>query len=243
MSDQTLFRRIAAISAILAGPLQLAFMVIGFIAIDFNTEIMADQSLMIALGDQAAEMFRWGEILDIFGFYLLLIPVVLYLRHWLRSHSPNLVNLFTVFGLGSIFFGVAGAAIRYGAMTEMMHAYVQASGAGREMLAIAFKILIDVIFSGLSILEVLLTGGWVTGIGLVLRREQRVFGLFTTMFGIAYLVTVAGGLFQIDAIVVAFTGIIVPLFPIWMLWLGIVFWRRDEQGDYVLEPATATSTI
>ncbi len=239
MNDKTVFKGIAAVSAILAAPVQLIFLSIGFLAIDFNAEIMADQSLMIALGDQAAEMFRWGEVLDIFGFYLLLIPVALYLRHWLHPHRPNLVDLFTLFGLGSIFFGVAGAAIRFGAMTEMMHAYVQASGAEREMLAALFQVLIDVIFSGLSTLEILLMGGWVLGMGLVLRRERRAFGLFTTMLGIAYLVTVAGVLFQIDAIIVAFTGIVVPLFPIWTVWLGIAIWRREEKPDLAMEPATA----
>jgi hypothetical protein len=239
MNDQTLFKRIAAVSAMLAAPVQLVFMIIVFLAIDFNTEIMADQSLMIILGNQAAEMFRWGEILDIFGFYLLLIPVVLYLRHWLRSHSPNLVNLVTVFGLGSIFFGVAGAAIRYGAMTEMMHAYAGASGAEREMFAVAFKVLIDVIFSGLGTLEVPFLGVWLLGIGLVLQRERRAFGLFTTILSIGYFGALAGGLLQIDLLIVLFTGIIVPIFPIWTIWLGIVIWRRGEQGDYGLEPAAA----
>lgn len=240
MNDQTSFKRIAAISAILAALLQLTFMLIGFLAIDFNPEIMADPSQMISLGERGARIFRWGEILDIFGFYLLVVPPALYLWCWLRPHSPNLVNLCTVFGLGSLFTGVAGAAIRFGAMTEMMHAYAQASGAEREMLAAVFKVLTDVWFLGLSFLEITFTGIWLLGIGLVLRRERRTLGLVTTILSIGYLGTVVGGgIFQIDALVALFTGIVTPLFPIWKLWLGIVIWRRDEQSEPALEPAMA----
>jgi hypothetical protein len=77
MNDQTLFRRIAAFSAILAAPLQATFLFVSMLAIDFNVEIMADPTRIISIGEQAAGLIRWSEILDIFSLYVLLVPVVL----------------------------------------------------------------------------------------------------------------------------------------------------------------------
>lgn len=240
MNDRTLFRRIAAVSAILVGPLLVATHLVHLLAIDFDVEVVSDMASMIALGDQVAESFRWGAILDIFGYYLLLVPVVLYLWHWLRPHSPNLVNLFTVCGLGSLFVGASEGAIRLSAMTGMMHAYVPATGAEREVLAVVFKVLMDVIFFGLATLALFLFAVWLIGIGLVLQRERRAIGLATIVLGIAEMILVAASLFQVYPIAVAVQGITTLLLPVWPLWLGIVIWRHGEERDYVLEPAAAT---
>jgi hypothetical protein len=150
-----------------------------------------------------------------------------------------LVNLFTVFGLGSLFIGVTSAAIRFGALTEIMNAYAQASGAERETLAVVAKVLADVIFLGLGTLEVGFLGLWLLGTGLVLRRERRALGLFAMILSIGYFGALAGAFLQIDALVALFTGIIIPLFTILTVWLGVAIWRRDEQRKVALEPAAA----
>jgi len=239
MKDQTLFKRIAAISAILVGPLLVTTHIVHLLGINFDVEIVSDMASVITLGDHVAEYFRWGAIIDMFGYYLLLVPVALYLWHWLRPHSPSLVNLYTVCGLGSLFIGASEAAIRFSAMTGMMNAYGPATGPEREVLAVVFKVLIDVIFFGLATLSLFLFAVWLVGIGLVLQRERRVSGLFTAIFGIAEIVLVVGSLFHIYPIVVAVQGITVFLSPIWALWLGIVIWRHGEERVQMVEAATA----
>ncbi len=238
MNDQTKFRRIAAISAILAALLQLSFLFISLLAIDFNPEVMADPTQIFTLGEQAAELLRWGEIIEIFGFALLLVPPALYLRRWLSFRGPDLVNLFTLFGLAGLFLGATGAAMRHGPMTEIMRAYAQASGAEREALAVVSQVFLDVIFRGGDFLGVMLMGTWHLGIGPLLRREWRGPGLLMIIMGIGEVVIVAGVLFRIDALVVLGQAANF-LMPIWTLWLGIAIWRSDEQSDYVLEPAAA----
>ncbi len=42
MNDQTLFKRIAAISAILAAPVTLASTIVLLMAVDFNAEFMSN---------------------------------------------------------------------------------------------------------------------------------------------------------------------------------------------------------
>lgn len=240
MSDQRLFRRIAAIAAVLSMPLALGAFFLVSVAVDFNFELAADQASLISLDAQAAEILRWGEILGGFGYYLLLLPVVLYLREWLRPHSPNLVNLYTVCGLGFAFIGAAGAVLRAGAMPEMITAYAQATGAEREMLIVAFTMLTGIIFSALGLLEAVLLGVWWLGIGLVLRRERSALGILTTILGIATLVSGVGTVVRIDALI-ALAAITWLLWPIWALWLGINIARHDKISDFVPEPAAAAS--
>ncbi|MDX1416684.1 MAG: DUF4386 family protein [Candidatus Promineifilaceae bacterium] len=236
MNNETFFRRIAAISAIISAPLAVAGLVIVSLAVDFNFELMSDQAGLIALGAQSAEFFQVGEFLTVFGYHLLLIPVILYLWHWLRPHDPNLVNLYTVFGLGFIFIGVPGVIMRANVLPEMMRAYAEAPSAQREVLEVVFKILTDMAFTGG--IEVILLGIWWLGIGLVLCRERRLLGIVTTVLGIAALGVGVGAIFHIEPLIML-EGIVFLLSPFWTLWLGIVIWQGTEKSEQRVEAATA----
>jgi hypothetical protein len=231
MNDQDKFRRLAAISTLLAALALVATHLVHILAIGFDFAVAADLASMIALGDQTAEGFRWGAMLDAFGYYLLLVPAALYLWRWLRPHSPNLVDLLTAVGLGGLFIGASEAVIRLSAMTGMMHAYVSAAGPAREMLVVVFKVLIDVVFFGLATLAPFLFSVWVLGLGLVLRHERRMFGLDTVGLGLLELALFVGALFQIDPVVVVVQGLTLLLAPVWVFGLGIVIWRNRGAAE------------
>jgi len=112
MNDQTLFRRIASISAILSAPVALANTIVLLIAVDFNAEFMANPANLITIGASASETFRWGEILGLGAPTLLLIPAALYLWYWLKSRAPRLVTLYTFFGLASLLLSAIGSLLR-----------------------------------------------------------------------------------------------------------------------------------
>lgn len=237
MNNETSFRRIAAISAILSAPLALAAVVVVTAAVEFDFGIMSDQAGLLELGAQAAGILRWGEILGVFGYYLLLAPVALYLWYWLRSQSPRMVTLITLSGLASIFIGVIGATLRAGVLPEMMSAYALAPDAQRQVLSVVFQTTTDVIFEALGPIEAILAGVWILGVGPVLRSERRGPGILAMTLGIAMLGSGFGAMFQIDLLAVLDLAYFVS--PIWALWLGIVIWRRAEKTEQSLEAATA----
>jgi hypothetical protein len=239
MNDQTTFRRLAAIATLLAALALAATHIVHLAAIDFDFEVVADLASMIALGDRAADGFRWGAMLDAFGYYLLLVPAALYLWHWLRPHSPYLVNMLTAVGLGGLFIGASEAVTRLNAMTGMMQAYVQAASPEREMLVVVFRVLIDVVFFGLATLALCLFAVWVLGIGLVLRHERRIFGLATVGLGLLELALFVGALFRIGPIVVVAQGLTTFIAPVWVLGLGIVIWRNRDVAEHTPDPAPA----
>lgn len=201
MDDQTLFKRIAALSAVIAAPLQVTFLFVSMLAIDFNVEIMGDPTQIFTLGERAAELFRMGGVLEIMSFSLLIVPPALYLRRRLSVRGPDLVTLFTVFGLAGMFIGATSAALRHGPMTEIMQASAQASGAEREILAVISEVFLDVIFLGVDFLAVTLVGIWFLSIGRLLQREWRGPGLLMFIMGVGNAVVIVGGLLKVDALV------------------------------------------
>jgi len=239
MNDETSFRRIAALTVIMAGVLNLAATLVTSLAVDFNAELLANPQDMLTAGLEpgAIELFRWGEILGVFGYCLLLIPVTLYLWYWLSPRNPRMVTLYTVLGLIGIVLCVIESAIRISIWPPMMAAYPQAADVQREVLQVGFSAISDFVSESMYALNSILAGLWLFGIGLILRSEQRVLGIVTVIMGVAIFCAGIGWITRVNPL--ARLEIVYFVQPFWAVWLGIVIWRRSERSDYMLEPATA----
>lgn len=237
MNDQTAFGRIAAISAIVSAPVTLAATIVLSMAVDFNPDILSSPADLITLGAQAAEIFRWGSILELGAPMLLLIPAALYLWYWLKPRSPRMVTMYTVFGLTSILFGTIATLLRASFFPAMMGAYSQAADAQREMLMVVFQAVTDFAFEGLLACEYIFEGLWWLGIGLILRGERRGLGVVTAVLGIAILAAGVGWLWRVGPL--ARLEMAFFLVPVWVVWLGIVIWRHAERSEQALEAAAA----
>ena len=75
--DDVRFRNIAGVMAIAAAPLAFASLIVGFIALDYNMEAFSDPRSMIGVTTHA-NLLRWSVLLNMFGYYLLWLPAVLY---------------------------------------------------------------------------------------------------------------------------------------------------------------------
>ncbi|MEJ2302139.1 MAG: DUF4386 family protein [Anaerolineales bacterium] len=160
MQDQTLFKRIAAISAILSAPVTLAATVVLLMAVDFNSEFMSNPAGLITIGAPASEIFRWGSILELGAPTLLLVPAALYLWYWLKPRAPELVTLSTVFGLANLILAAIGALLRATLYPPLMTAYSQAPENQRDVLMAIFQGVTDFTFEGLYALELIFWGIW-----------------------------------------------------------------------------------
>jgi len=237
MKDQILFKRIAAITAILTALVTLASTVVLLIAVDFNSELMSNPAGLITIGATASETFRWGTILEL-GSTLLLVPAALYLWYWLKPRAPQLVTLYTVFGLASMLLAVTGELLRANLYPPLMNAYSQAPEVQRDVLMVVFQGVTNFNFEGLWALELIFWGIWWLGIGLVLRNERRSLGVVTAILGIAFLGAGAGWLLRVGPLARLENAFF--LVPFWVVWLGIVIWRRGEQSEQMVEAVAAT---
>jgi len=238
MNDQTLFKRITAISAILSAPIALANTIVLLMAVDFNTEFMSNPASLITIGASASETFRWGEILGLGAPTLLLVPATLYLWYWLKPRSPKLVTLYTFFGMVSLLLAAIGSLMRATFYPPLMNAYSLASETQRDVLMVIFQGITDFNFEGLWALELIFGGMWWLGIGPLLRSEQRILGTVTTILGIAYLIAGAGWLLRVGPL--ARLENVFFFVPLWTAWLGIVIWQNPEKDEYTMEPITAS---
>jgi len=237
MKDQTLFKRIAAISAFLAAPFALASTIVLLMAVDFNTEFMSNPAGLITIGAPASETFRWGEILGLGAPTLLLVPAALYLWYWLKPLAPKLVTLYTFFGLASVLVSAIGSLLRATLYPPLMNAYSLVSETQRDVLMVIFQGVSDFNFEGLWALELIFGGIWWLGIGPLLRRERRILGIVTMILGIGYLIAGAGWLLRVGPL--ARLENVYFFVPFWTVWLGIVIWRNPENDEYTKESTTA----
>lgn len=239
MKDNAAFGRFAAIMAVSAGVLILVSTFVLFLAIEFDMSYLANPAALLTAGLDAGaiRLFGWGSILELLGSFLFLIPVTVYLWQWLRARNPNLVNLATLFALGSIFFGMMGAALRASFWPSMMSAYPQVAEAQRQVLQIVFGAMNDFTFESLYGLDSIFAGVWWLGIGLVLRRERRLLGIVTLIMGAAILVAGAGWLFHVDPL--ARMELFYFFEPFWAVWLGVIIWWRTAKREQLTAAATA----
>src|SRR5262249_17926311 len=85
-SDRS-FARVAAIAAIASAPLAAGNLVAMLAAVHFDLRGMTDPLVLLHAGRAAAPLWRWSMVLDVFGYYLPIVPLVLLLRTSLRYRS------------------------------------------------------------------------------------------------------------------------------------------------------------
>jgi len=222
MKDSLTFQRFAAITAILAFFTAAASDVLQGIAVDFQTKFPIDPRMFLTVGPGGSSLLRWGSLLDMVGYYLPFLPIVLFLQSWLRPKRPNWVDFYTTCALGYIFIGAVGAVIMAVVQPSLIRAYALADPGQRMVVESIFVFIWDLIYAGLwNILAVLLMGIWFIGTALLLWDERRALAILTLITGIAALADSIGNMLGVELLMMIGLLIFLLLVPIWLLWFGI----------------------
>jgi hypothetical protein len=165
---------------------------------------------------------------DVFGYYLLLAPAVVFLWVWLRDTSPALVTLYTFGGLAYILIGSIGAVMLSAVLPPMIIAFGETAGAGHAAVSVVALGFINAVYNGLwNPLEMLLAGAWWLGMGPLLAKRRRALGLLTRVLGMAAWVDAAGAIVAVEIIYFVGLTVVLALIPVWAGWLGIVLLREE----------------
>jgi hypothetical protein len=221
ISDRS-FSHMAAIAAIASLPLAAGNLFAMLATVHFDLNGMTNPLVLLHAGVEAAPLWRWSMILDIFGYYLPIVPLILLLHSSLRHRGPNWIDLFALCLLAYCLIGAIGGAILATALPTLIREYATASSAHRLSLQSVFTGYSDGIYRGLwNLLEEFLAGiGWI-GFGLVLRAERPRLGIVTVVLGAACLVDSFGTALNVDAIASAGLTVYLVLAPTWACWMGI----------------------
>src|SRR2546421_9346138 len=229
MNNDASFQRLAAVTSILAMLLACGSIGLQAVVLGMNTDPFSNPTSLLGSGANGATLFRWGMILDMFGYYLLLAPLALLLWSRLQPKGMNLITLSTFCGLAYILIGAIGAATLAAISPSLIEGYGQASVQKRQVYEVVFSGFLNVVYVGLwNLLESSLGGIWWLGIGLFLRREQPALGIFTTVLGIFALLDALGRILDIQLIYTVGLAGVLLLIPIWSLWFGIDLLRSRK---------------
>ena len=232
MNNDTVFRRIAAMSAIISVPLSLGASFALLSALDFDADIVDNPVSLLMFDPPIGGTFQVIEFIGLFAYYLMLLPLALYLHNWLKARNERLMPLYTLGGLGYIFVGSLGSVVLFSALPPLMEAYPQATTEDQMAIATAFEALFDLAVNGFFVFSSILGSVWWIGLGLILYASHRFLGIFSTVLGIGLLIDAIGTGLQVEADAVmsaleAFTF----LTQIWVLWMGIVVLRGPGQNE------------
>jgi uncharacterized protein DUF4386 len=230
MNNNRSFQSFAAITAIVSFFFAVASDVFQGIPVNFNSDFPINPNIFLTVGTNGASLLRWGLLLDMLGYYLPLLPLALFLQHWLKTKNPIWACFYTTCGLGYILIGATGAVALAVGQPPLINAYAQASAEQRAVLETIFGAIWSIVYRGLwNILGELLIGIWFLGVGLVLRSERRALGIVGIVVGLAALLDSLGMILGIEGLAFLGLSVYIILAPIWALWIGIDLLRKPIQ--------------
>lgn len=206
------YARVAAVSALAAGVLSLVSATLLGAAFGFRFGDVAPD--LTALPADRAWLLRWGALTDMVGFYLLPVPVMLYLAHRFDAGRDALVGVATTAG---IIFAVVGSI---GAVT-VATVVPPLLGSGTDQAAGVLRLVRQIVFVGLwQTLETIPWGVWMLVVGGRLRRTSRWLGAAALVIGAAALVAATGRILDVEWLVGIPTSLAIVVFPLWLLGVG-----------------------
>jgi hypothetical protein len=226
------FRRLAAVTAIISAPLALGCLALALLAAKFNFAAFGNPTIALGGGIRAAELAYWSMLLDLLGYYLLLIPLTIYLYLTFRASRPGHVALYSVCGLGYTMVGASGAAVLAAVWPSLAQIAAITTGPDHNAAVIVFQTVSNAVDRGLwNTLELILAGVWWIGIGLEIRRVRPVLGATTIILGAAALLDTAGTILGLEMVTNAGLVVYLLLAPAWAAWVGLTLGTLNpEQG-------------
>ena len=214
-------------------------------AFGFDAASAAHFGSLFDRGAGAADLLRWGALLDLGG-YLAFGVVVIHVGQRLWRVNELAVGALTAGGAGALLVGGTGAALLATVGPWLLGEFAGAPQADREAARMALEVLGRAVAAGLwGTVTFGLLGAWLLGVGLLLRREPRFAGLAVLgglgMLASAVRTGVTGRILPdvagtLDAVfVIAIVGLLVCFF-LWLLWLALRLWQGSPSTARAATP-------
>jgi hypothetical protein len=220
------FQRTAGILAVIALPLAFASNLLLLMPFDLDLAAASDPVEALNLRADQSAMLRWGLILDLFGYYLLLLPLTLALRQWTRRETSQWMALATICGIAYVMIGAIGAAGLAAVVPTLIDQHGLATSEVRSAIEVGFVLINDFVVQGLwNTLEVLLLGVWAGVVGAVMLRERRGLAFVSLALAAAAVLDGTAHIFALSAVSDVALSAYLLLAPTWALWLGLAIIR------------------
>lgn len=212
----------------LSGFLALGCLIVGLEATHYDMEAFANPVKLLEMADISPSYIRWFMLLDMVGYYLLLLPLIFYIHRHLEHRTPWAL-LFTSLGFGYVLIGAIGAAVLSIVWPSLIEKYAVATSALQEIYKSDFILITDFVVKGMwNYLEVLLGGIWWMAVGFFING-YRGLKIITLVLGIAGVVDSIGELAGLPILAELGLNLYLLLAIIWPIWTGIAIGRNRFQ--------------
>lgn len=145
-------------------------------SVNFNFEFFSNPILIFSITGVSSTMLKWSMLADIFGYYLLLLPLLFYLHEWLKNKT-SWSSIFTFCGASYIFAGALGAAILASSWPVLIDKYSTATPLQQEIIKQNFENLAFIVGNGIwNLFDALMFGIWFIAIGNFIKKESAFWG-------------------------------------------------------------------
>jgi hypothetical protein len=213
--------RFTAWSAIIGGILAYANVVLSILVTGSDTGMILHGATMLALPTETRDLFRWGMLADIFGFYLPIVVIGGYFLYVFREELGALANMMALaIGL-YVVVGISGAVIQLGIIHPLAHLYAGGDEATRAAAAAAWTTIANATQNGLWWVEGPAVFFWALIAANRLKKAgwKGSFLLKTVAWAFAFLF-LFGFFPELDALTTGCEMVVVLVLPLWMIWFG-----------------------
>jgi hypothetical protein len=209
------FRRFASVTAMLSVPAAIASIVVGLAAANFDFAVIDDPGIALTKGAAVAPLAHWAMILDLFGYYVLLLPCALVLWRDVRPQSPAWIDFATLNGVAYVLIGSMGAGMLAVVWPPLIRAYASADAGSAPMVRLVFETFTTAVDRGLwNTLELTFAGCWWFVLGRLLPGRGA-FRVVSLLVGLASWLDVAGTILEIPSLASTGLSVYLVLAPVW----------------------------
>lgn len=221
MDANNTFKRFAGITAIFSCPVAFLSLWLILSAFDFDVDIASNPARAIAYAPDPSLLIFWGWIFDIFGYYLPLIPLLIFLQHTFSSTHP-LQSKFAFFcGSAYVVTDALGAAMLAGTTVFLFNGY-HAEAGNQDLYVSLYGLLNSMVFSGIwNILGYTFAACFWIGTGALFLSSNKGLAYFSYIVGLAQAVDVLGNLFNAPFMAGIGLNIYLLTAPVWALMTGL----------------------
>lgn len=172
------------IVTIASGLLAFLCIAVGAHAVRYDFEAFGDPTRLLAMEHLDLAALRAFLVLDMFGYYLLLTPIIVVSHRLLASRTPWSGTI-VVAGIAYVLIGAIGAAILTATWPPLLEGHASADPQSATAIRASFTLVTHLVYGGLwNLLEVSLAGVWWVGFGVALRSSHPKLAWATILTGV-----------------------------------------------------------
>lgn len=225
--------RLAGICALLSAPIGFLSLIAVLAAADWDAEIFDTPTTLLAQGSSAADGVRWAMVLDLIGYYALMVPALLALRAHLAPRRPDLARLSATSGLAYLITGAVGAvvlAVTWPLALEQIGGADPAQAAG---ITASFEAITEAVVSGLwNLFGSAAAAVWLLVTARLVWPDRRGFAVLSVVVGAAGAIDALSVAADVEAMGAVALQVYLYGLLVWAAWLGTLLLRGGlAEGD------------